>query len=950
MISAAVLVVICVACLRAEEPTNLTPKAKVSAAERIHVDATLYKKHQVCLADVRNTAGMITAISIVADVDDQYDLDGLKVCVFWDGQSTPFIACSLGDFLKLFGDDRSGKDVPDLVFSNGFRIFIESPSGKGGKLAGYISYKKTGPPGSSRRVRFDPDLGVTTPQLAETVRMCQPDVRSGRGEAIILPNAGFESGGTRSWHDFSWAKGSFRIYPTGTEGVRAHSGKFMVGTVVPGEPTRGCKGLVRVDGLVPGYRYRLSAWVNTYNFDQEPKIRPVPWNAKVRLGINTTGTFLTELYPEGGDLWTMDFSHRRFYFAHCWGPRASFADSQDHWSQISVEARAKGEVASILLRAVQLYGHRGNRKWSFFDDVTLENVPVPMGAIAGRVVGDNGKGEKQVIVITDPWGFVAKTRGDGRFEIVDIPEGIYKVQVSNDRNTASVSEVRVFADRTTTVSLNPGGNPSGKVLAGNPGDSENQLINAGFESGDMIGWQRAYDCDAMEVIQGSGRVVPPFGRFMFGGEHIVHYAGAREIVYQRVPAIKGSRWTLSGHLLAHSADGSSDGAQCRLVVGPEGGTDFTIASDYHNGLWQRVSLGFKAGADVVSVGVEMIQRPLAKSLGVSTEGRIVGAGAPDKSRHDYNAYYCDELRMVPAGPGTEMAKTVGRKGKPKVKQGKRPELSGSGTLSIVLPDGKTTMYLIHVPAGEFLMGVDSSTGYAKDDEFPRHRVRLDSYWIGRYEVTNLQYKAFCDATGYPYPPDPAFSKIPWAHPERCYDYGDYFGRMPDYPVVNVTWYDAVAFCRWAGLRLSKEAEWEMAARGLGDTLRTYPWGEQTNPAWTTRTRDNMCIQQIPDWFLYTAPKGSFEVGRPWNVGKSILGLCSMGGNVREWCSDVYGAYPSGEQTNPMGPAEGMYKVLRGGCWQGVDYGVQSRCSYRFKWLPGYYQWGTTGFRAAADAK
>jgi formylglycine-generating enzyme required for sulfatase activity len=248
------------------------------------------------------------------------------------------------------------------------------------------------------------------------------------------------------------------------------------------------------------------------------------------------------------------------------------------------------------------------------------------------------------------------------------------------------------------------------------------------------------------------------------------------------------------------------------------------------------------------------------------------------------------------------------------------------------------------------MGGDSRSGWARDDEFPRHRVDLDAYWIGRYEVTNGQYKAFCDDQRYPYPPDPAFSKIPNVHRDRVYDYGDYFSRMPDYPVVNVSWHDARAFCRWAGLRLPTEAEWEMAARGHGDSLKTYPWGEQTNPAWTTRTRDNTCLQVPPDWFLYTAPVGRFEKHkRVYCVGRSEFGVCEMGGNVREWCADWYGPYHDENQVNPAGPSSGTDRVLRGGCRRGRDYGVMTRCGYRHHHNPQYYEWGTTGFRVAAAA-
>jgi len=927
--------------------------ARRSADEiRLPVDVTLYKRHQACLADVRRTAGRITAIRLFPTVGDRKSLDGLRVHLYWDGRSTPSVVCSTRELLGLLAADGRPVHTPAMAFSEGFRIFLECPRGRGGRLRGYIAYVPTDRPDSSMRVRYDPGLGIARPLLTDTVRLMPSGVRLGRGESIDLPGGGFESGRLAPWCDLSWdgpdSQDGFHIYAGGTEGVRAHSGRFMAGTVRGGN----ARAMARVDGLVPGYRYRVSAWVNTWGLDEDGWID----KAKVRIGINTVGSFLLTLHPEEGDLWTTDFSHRPFHFAHCWGARL-FAHSHDRWSRISVSVRARGEVACVYLQGVFLLPDV--RRWCLFDDVTLRNVPIPMGSIAGRVVDAAGEGVRRVVVRTDPWGFAASTGKNGAFRIADVPEGVYTIRADAPAPRAacgSTRGARVRAGRTCTVDVALGRSQGAPPPAEPPAAGTNQLVNAGFESGDTVGWHRAYDCDAMGVAAASRRVAPPEGAAMFGGEHVYHHADSREIVYQHVPVPKGSRWTFRARLFAHAADGRPGQTACRLVVDPAGGTNFSIASADHTGGWTERSVSFVAAAASVTVGVAMRQRPRSRP-GLSDDRGIVDHLPRAAVRTDYDGYYCDDLRLVPAGAAARCAAPAPRPPRPQPPAGRRAKLPDANTATITLPDGTTTMQLIRIPAGTFLMGADATTGWANDDELPRRRVRLKAYWIGRYEVSNAQYRAFCDHSKRPYPPDPAFSSIPWVHRDRRYRYGDYFTAMPDHPVVNVSWRDATDFCRWAGLRLPTEAEWEMAARGHGRSLRTYPWGEQTNPAWTTRARGNTLLQVRPDGYLYTAPIGRFETHRtPYAVARSAFGVCEMGGNVREWCADIYAPYPPAQSDPPAAArraaagltAPAAHRVLRGGCWRSRDYGVAVRCSYRHHHDPHYYEWGTTGFRAAAD--
>jgi formylglycine-generating enzyme required for sulfatase activity len=233
--------------------------------------------------------------------------------------------------------------------------------------------------------------------------------------------------------------------------------------------------------------------------------------------------------------------------------------------------------------------------------------------------------------------------------------------------------------------------------------------------------------------------------------------------------------------------------------------------------------------------------------------------------------------------------------------------------------GSLVPEVVSIPAGSFQMG--SETG--GEDEKPVHEVSVDGFDIGRLLVTNMQYKAFCDATNRPYPIDPL-------------EWGNYFKGYPDHPVVMVSWEDAVAYCEWlsnvTGLkyRLPTEAEWEYAARG-GLAGKKYPWGDEE-----PKGRACYLEGQIP-FGVPTMRVGSY----PPNAS----GLYDMAGNVWQWCGDWYDVsyYRSGNNRNPQGPPEGANRVARGGAWL---YGPNSlRCAIRLQLSP-QMQHETVGFRVA----
>ncbi len=200
------------------------------------------------------------------------------------------------------------------------------------------------------------------------------------------------------------------------------------------------------------------------------------------------------------------------------------------------------------------------------------------------------------------------------------------------------------------------------------------------------------------------------------------------------------------------------------------------------------------------------------------------------------------------------------------------------------PDGQT---LVWVPGGSFMMGSEN-----EDFEGPVHQVTLDGFWIGQCEVTNAQYRAFCNATRRQFPPE---SK-----------------RGDNHPVVSVTWDDAQAYCDHYGYSLPTEAQWEYAAGGAESLI--YPWGNEWIPG-------NLCWRGNPGPEADTFPVGSFPAGASW------CGALDMAGNLWEWCADwwTFDYYQSSPELNPAGPETGESRTLRGGSWSNVSYYCRSAC-------------------------
>jgi len=234
--------------------------------------------------------------------------------------------------------------------------------------------------------------------------------------------------------------------------------------------------------------------------------------------------------------------------------------------------------------------------------------------------------------------------------------------------------------------------------------------------------------------------------------------------------------------------------------------------------------------------------------------------------------------------------------------------------------------MVDIPGGTFLMGSDRG----EPAEKPVHRVALSAYSFDRYETTNAEFAGFVTATGHVTDVERSGvgwdwdgkwrekKKADWRHPHGS---ESSIQGLDRHPVVQVSWNDAQAYCRWREKRLPTEAEWERAARG--DGRRTYPWGDEP-PRSEAQSRasygsDRCCRADEGDGYLFTAPVGSFPRGR------SPFGVEDLAGNVWEWVEDWFAPefYRNSPSSNPVNNTTAERKVIRGGGWGNDAYGLRS---------------------------
>lgn len=308
--------------------------------------------------------------------------------------------------------------------------------------------------------------------------------------------------------------------------------------------------------------------------------------------------------------------------------------------------------------------------------------------------------------------------------------------------------------------------------------------------------------------------------------------------------------------------------------------------------------------------------------------------------------------------------------------------------------------MVLIPGGRFSMGGDDDQAWR--DEYPKHMVVVDSFWMDVHEVTNAQFSAFVEATGYlttaekavdweeikkelpPGTPKPDASQlapaslvfVPTDKPVSLIDVSQWWQwrqganwRQPEgpgssivgkdnHPVVHVSWFDAVAYCDWVGKRLPTEAEWEYASRG-GLTDAVYAWGNEDlrsgKPKANTWEGAFPYRNDKSDGFYFTAPVQSYQANN--------YGLYDVAGNVWEWCADLYHEdyYKTlaGKTTyNPQGPKTSydsnepyaLKRISRGGsflCHESYCSGYRN--SMRMKTTPDTGSMHT-GFRAVVSLR
>lgn len=242
----------------------------------------------------------------------------------------------------------------------------------------------------------------------------------------------------------------------------------------------------------------------------------------------------------------------------------------------------------------------------------------------------------------------------------------------------------------------------------------------------------------------------------------------------------------------------------------------------------------------------------------------------------------------------------------------QPKRAGAGADAPATPadddDPSSAIEFVPIRAGVFQMGTPASEADHIDTESPVHEVTLDAFELSKFEITNAQYAAFLDANQAVQRPKGWRDDLP-----------------PDQPATGMTWAEAHQFAQWADASLPTEAQWEYAARAGSSGSR---YGQLSDIAWVPENADG-------------------HVHAVGELAPNVWGTHDMLGNVWEWCSDLFGPYPEGAVTNPVGASQGANRAIRGG-----SFGFESkfaRAGGRFANDPGNRS-DNLGIRLVRDSR
>jgi sulfatase modifying factor 1 len=386
-------------------------------------------------------------------------------------------------------------------------------------------------------------------------------------------------------------------------------------------------------------------------------------------------------------------------------------------------------------------------------------------------------------------------------------------------------------------------------------------------------------------------------------------AGAN-IWVDQLDIVGGARWD---HAVQQALD---DCPRMVVILSP--------ASIPRNNVLDEARYALDEGKEVIPVLYRECKVPFW--LGVQQQPKQADQTAPDtktaehtaaenKARHDALRKRAQQIRkelnLPPINASTD---TDNRATKPPNKT----NISRGQKAAAITVNPKDGLDYVWIPRGPFLMGATPDDTESKTDEKPQHVVRISiGFWLTKSPVPVAAYKRFTTKTGRRMPPAPSFN-INW--------------DKEDHPIVNVTWDDAQAYCKWAGGRLPTEAECEYAARG-GTENRIYPWGNDIGPEHANYGEMHKGTTRIS-----TYPPNAW-------------GLHDMVGNVQQWVADwydskYYSTFSGKPAQDPLGPNTGKVRVARGGSWYN-DPKTVLRVASRAALRPAGRD-GGMGFRCALD--